>query len=131
MRLDAHEFIRRYLSHILQSGFMRVRYFGFMSSAVKAKNIKLIQSLLLPEKTSESMKLNQCVSKTVRSLEATEEIYFQSIKTIGSNESTVELMKRVVGIDIELCKRCRIGRLEKIEVILPHALQRQSAWDTS
>jgi len=156
MRLDAHEFIRRYLSHILPSGFMRVRYFGFMSSAVKAKNTKLIKSLLLPEETSvsnispilevssamhsvlhplnitstESMNLEPRVSKMVK-LETEKEIHFQSIKTSSSNESTVELMKRVVGIDIELCKRCRIGRLEKIEVILPHALQRQSAWDTS
>ncbi len=107
MQLDAHEFIRRYLSHILPSGFMRVRYFCFMSSAVKAKNAKLIKSLLLPEETSasniipilevssarhselhpiniisrESMNLGACVSKTVK-LEAEKKIHFKGSRHV-------------------------------------------------
>lgn len=31
MSLDAHEFIRRFLRHILPSGFCKIRYFGFMA----------------------------------------------------------------------------------------------------
>jgi hypothetical protein len=31
MRLDAIEFIRRFLQHVRPSGFMRVRHYGFLS----------------------------------------------------------------------------------------------------
>ena len=40
--LPAMEFIRRFLSHILPKGFMRVRYFGFLSNARKTKNLRSI-----------------------------------------------------------------------------------------
>ena len=33
--LDVMEFIRRYLQHVLPSGFMKVRYYGFMSPSCK------------------------------------------------------------------------------------------------
>ena len=31
MELDAMEFIRRFLQHVLPTGFMKVRYYGFLS----------------------------------------------------------------------------------------------------
>ena len=31
MSLDANEFIRRFLQHVLPSGFYKIRYFGFMA----------------------------------------------------------------------------------------------------
>lgn len=42
--LSAEEFIRRYLKHVLPSGFMKVRYYGFMHPASKHK-LKDIQHL--------------------------------------------------------------------------------------
>jgi len=40
-RLDASEFIRRFLQHVLPTGFMKVRYYGFMdpSSSVTLQEI--------------------------------------------------------------------------------------------
>lgn len=35
MALDVMEFIRRFLQHVLPTGFMKVRYFGFMNSNCK------------------------------------------------------------------------------------------------
>jgi len=32
MTLDVMEFIRRFLQHVLPSGFMKVRYYGFMGN---------------------------------------------------------------------------------------------------
>ena len=32
LELDVLEFIRRYLQHVLPTGFMKIRYYGFMSS---------------------------------------------------------------------------------------------------
>jgi len=42
MDLDALEFIRRFLQHVLPTGFMKVRYYGFMSpnSAVSIEDVK-------------------------------------------------------------------------------------------
>lgn len=42
--LDVFEFIRRYLQHVLPSGFMKVRHFGFMNSncAVRLTKIRLM-----------------------------------------------------------------------------------------
>jgi hypothetical protein len=31
LTLAAHEFIRRFLQHVLPTGFMKVRYYGFLS----------------------------------------------------------------------------------------------------
>jgi len=43
--LDAEEFIRRFLQHVLPRGFVKVRYYGFLSSAVRPKLKKLWASL--------------------------------------------------------------------------------------
>jgi hypothetical protein len=45
--LDAMEFIRRFLQHVLPDGFMKVRHFGFMnaSSAIKPHTIRQMISL--------------------------------------------------------------------------------------
>ena len=37
MTIDVMEFIRRYLQHVLPDGFMKVRYYGFMSFSSKTK----------------------------------------------------------------------------------------------
>ena len=39
------EFIRRYLMHVLPSGFQKIRYYGFLNSRMKQKNLKVIFKL--------------------------------------------------------------------------------------
>lgn len=39
LTLDAHEFIRRFLQHILPTGFSKIRYFGFMALSVMKTNL--------------------------------------------------------------------------------------------
>ena len=46
MTLDAHEFIRRFLIHVLPSGFHRIRHYGLLASGVKADNLALARKLL-------------------------------------------------------------------------------------
>ncbi len=54
MTLDAVEFIRRYLKHVLPNKFMRVRSYGILANACKTKNIELIRNQLTPnEKKAE------------------------------------------------------------------------------
>jgi hypothetical protein len=93
MALDAHEFIRRYLQHVLPNGFMRIRAFGFLANACKTKNIDLICSQLTPHDngSKQDKKIKEPIDK---------------------------LMMRLTGIDINLCQTCKIGRLETTGSIL-------------
>ncbi len=36
------EFIRRYLMHVLPSGFQKIRYYGFLNNRMKSSNLKVI-----------------------------------------------------------------------------------------
>ena len=46
MMLDPHEFIRRFLIHVLPAGFHRIRHYGLLASGVKADNLALARKLL-------------------------------------------------------------------------------------
>ena len=46
MRLGTHEFIRRFLIHILPDGFHRIRHYGLLASATRKTNIAKIRVLL-------------------------------------------------------------------------------------
>jgi hypothetical protein len=46
MTLDTHEFIRRFLMHVLPAGFHRIRYYGLLTSPIRANNIARIRELL-------------------------------------------------------------------------------------
>ena len=46
MTLAAHEFIRRFLLHMLPSGFHRIRHYGLLAGAMRADNIERARHLL-------------------------------------------------------------------------------------
>jgi hypothetical protein len=46
MRLHPHEFIRRFLLHVLPKGFHRIRHYGLFSSANRAETIAAARALL-------------------------------------------------------------------------------------
>ena len=51
MTLDAAEFIRRFLLHVLPSGFHRIRHYGLFAGTVRARNIARARQALAPPKT--------------------------------------------------------------------------------
>ena len=53
MTLSADEFIRRFLLHVLPSGFHRIRHYGLFASSTRAANIARIRTLLAPAPPSE------------------------------------------------------------------------------
>jgi hypothetical protein len=60
MTLCAQEFIRRFLLHVLPKGFMKIRYFGFLSHKNKKQTIPLIRKLIdpnakMPEKRNKTI----------------------------------------------------------------------------
>lgn len=82
MTLDAEEFIRRFMQHILPSGFYKIRYFGLLASA----NSELKE---------------QCYSLIDEQAELA--------KTEGLNQ--FEAIKILLDKDLFLCKKCKEGRM--------------------
>jgi hypothetical protein len=48
MTLTTHEFIRRFLLHVLPAGFHRIRYYGLLASGKRAENVARARQLLAP-----------------------------------------------------------------------------------
>ena len=46
MTLDADEFIRRFLLHVLPSGFRRIRHYGFLANAHRSARLVTSRALL-------------------------------------------------------------------------------------
>jgi hypothetical protein len=86
MTLDADEFIRRFLLHVLPKGLIKIRYFGFLAHTNKKKDIPLIRKLIDPDAT------------------LPEKI----------DESISEMMLRLTGIDISCCPKCKKGKMIRI-----------------
>lgn len=86
MSVDANEFIRRFLLHVLPKGFMKIRYFGFLANVKKKEHIRLIRQLI-----GVVIKVPEKVKETVQ-----------------------QIMLRVVGIDITCCPQCKKGKMVKV-----------------
>jgi hypothetical protein len=84
MTLDAVEFIRRFLLHVLPDGFVKIRYFGFLAHRNRKKCIALIRRLIDP--TAERVQIQK--------------------------ETVCEMMLRLTGIDIALCPKCGKGMMK-------------------
>jgi hypothetical protein len=48
MTLATHEFIRRFLMHVLPARFHRIRYYGLLASGQRPENIARARELLMP-----------------------------------------------------------------------------------
>ena len=92
MTLEADEFIRRFLLHVLPKGFRKIRYFGFLSPRYKKENIRIIRELI--GKNGDA--------------------FIPPIK-----ETTQEMMLRLTGKDINCCPVCGKGRMIKVIGIEP------------
>ncbi len=46
LTLDAVEFIRRYLLHVLPKGLMRIRHYGILANRCRRKNLEHIRQVL-------------------------------------------------------------------------------------
>jgi predicted Zn-ribbon and HTH transcriptional regulator len=86
MTLDADEFMRRFLLHVLPKGLMKIRYFGFLSHTNKKKDIALIRKLIDPDAT-----LPEKIKERIR-----------------------DMMLRLTGIDISCCPQCKKGKMTRI-----------------
>src|SRR6266581_3598053 len=105
MDLEADEFIRRFLLHVVPDGFVRIRHAGLLANRTR------------------KTKLERCRSFLYQPPPPTETI----------SEPTEALMLRLTGIDIRRCPVCHRGRRLVIEILPPPKLLDHHAhpWDTS
>ena len=92
MSLDAVEFIRRFLLHVLPTGFVHIRHYGFLANRARQKKLSLARKLL-DEKSN--IHTSSC--------EAPADERPESDQTAHS----------------ELCPACKEGRLILVETIYP------------
>lgn len=89
MTLDAIEFIRRFLQHVLPSGFCKVRYFGFL--AIRNMKTKLADCIHLIGKT----------------------MYLPQLQGLNA----IEVLWMITGNDPLICPKCKTGKMRARKTI--------------
>jgi hypothetical protein len=85
MTLEAHEFLRRFLLHVVPAGFVRIRHYGFLANRCKARA------------------LGQC-----------RQLLGQPFAPSAPEPKTVaQWMQQWTGIDITRCPQCGYGPLRR------------------
>jgi len=92
MKLEAFEFIRRFLLHVLPEKFVKLRYYGLLSNRKSDRMLSRCRRLL------------GCSSKP---------------KNGPASETWQEFLLRTCGLDLTTCPFCKKGRMIKKEIILP------------
>ena len=88
MTLDADEFIRRFLLHVLPDGFQRIRYYGFLANHYRAEKLTLCRQFMqMPPPT-----VNREANKDYR-----------------------DRYEALTGISLKTCPLCRCGTMVVIE----------------
>ncbi len=101
MRLDADEFIRRFLLHVLPRGFTRLRHYGLLANRCRARKLALCRGLL-----------------------------HQPTPEPREPETAEEMMLRLTGIDVTVCRQCGEGTLRQRLVLEPQHRSGRAAMKT-
>jgi len=93
LTLEAFEFIRRFLLHVLPSQFVKIRYYGILSHRSRKGKLLRCKKLLgvwIPEQSKEVLK-----------------------------ETWQDLLTRITGIDPRVCPYCGKGKMIQRETLPP------------
>jgi Putative transposase/Transposase zinc-binding domain len=104
MTLDADEFIRRFLLHVLPDGFQRIRYYGFLGNRYREEKLSRCRQLLGmpadPPPTEESKEYR-------------------------------ERYEELTGYSLRECPFCHQGRMVTVAILLPSPGRQTLIMDTS
>ena len=92
MTLEAGEFMRRFLLHVLPDNFYKIRYYGILSSRNK------------------KTKLMQC-----RQILGVKE---SNVEETGASKNWKETLYELTGVDVTKCSECREGRMILVETMM-------------
>jgi hypothetical protein len=92
MELEADEFLRRYLLHVLPERFVRIRHFGFLANRVRTRSLALAREQLGPlrvtavePKTDPSPSPTRCPQCQIGSMITIEIVAPHQVETIDSS----------------------------------------------
>ena len=105
MTLDAFEFLRRFLLHVLPRGFMHIRYYGFLANRNRHQKLQRIRSLL-----------------------GTEEASIQNDSSAVSADNPTSDTRDDASDELTLCPQCKSGRLLLVGIIHTHPDRTRSSW---
>jgi hypothetical protein len=87
LTLSATEFIRRFMMHVLPSGFVRIRYYGFLANAQREEQLRRIRQLLnVPDPPS------------------------------ADEQADSDSLERELEPELDRCPHCRQGPMRLIEI---------------
>jgi hypothetical protein len=87
MTINAEEFIRRFLLHVIPDSYKRIRHFGFLANRCKKRGLQKCRELL-----------GLC----------------SELPQISEEETLQEKMLRLTGTDITECPRCKQGHMKRV-----------------
>jgi len=93
LTLEAFEFIRRFLLHVLPEQFVKIRYYGILSHRNRKGKLlrcKRLLGMLIPEQSKQVLK-----------------------------ETWQDLLTRITGIDLRICPYCGKGKMIQRETLPP------------
>ncbi len=92
MSLEATEFLRRFLLHVLPDGFQKIRYFGLMANRHRRESLDLCHRLIGDDQTPAQP---------------------------SPLKDWKQRFQELTGKDLSLCPHCNQGRLIRVENLLP------------
>ena len=105
MRLEAEEFTRRFLLHVLPSGFQRIRHYGWLANRSRAAKLERCRQLL--------------------------DVPAPAPVPADEPADYRDRYQRLTGVSLWECPHCRRGRMLCIETLQPGALPRGPPDDAS
>lgn len=103
MTLEGLEFLRRFLLHVLPTGFVRIRYFGLFANRCRAENLARCRALIEPGASAAP-------------------VSGSASGTPSASESPNE--------ERDLCPCCGLGRLRNVGMLSPAPVPDVDAWAT-
>lgn len=97
MRLQAQEFIRRFLLHVLPPGFQRIRHYGLLANRHRASRLARCRQLLMTPPPVVQPKASDYR----------------------------DLYQRLTGVSLRQCPHCKRGSMIQVEVFLPGSQPRE------
>jgi hypothetical protein len=89
MTLDIDEFLRRFLLHVVPSGFMRIRHFGLLANRARRSTLTRCRALI-----------------------------GQPPPEDAQPESVAVLLHRLTGVDLSRCPVCGEGRMQITTIVV-------------
>ncbi len=105
MTLDAFEFLRRFLLHVLPRGFMHIRYYGFLANRNRHQKLQRIRALSSIDAAS-----------------------IQNQPTAPSAANPTSDTRDDALDQLSLCPQCKSGRLLVVGIIHNHPDRARSSW---